>query len=357
MATTRVKRTGSKKRQSQRLHGRKTTRYNKRHNRITRRQRGGTIIPIVAKISSGFFTPDTGINIEFNTDGNKYKIGTSEYTNVEQLQKFKGKQRYERAVTVLTDMGKSDLTLNSREFCTFSEKYCQDSSDPQCAAIKKEATDRACFNAKIDDSVAARMAQRFAKLESGGPAAASASVSDPVVKLEIRLNYKGIQFADQMFEWPLSTRNDEPLEITQRMIQRVGFKDKMIKEALKVSIDKIVFFKRVSGAPGGTNANTTFVSIHFIQTNEQAMCALAKYREAIEDPSVSIQLLSNESSPEGTPPNLPNVATILLTDIHDADFTNQIDRFFGTWYEFYNERCKSKSSSLARKVGNLSLNP
>lgn len=351
MATTRVKRTGSKKRKSQRLHGRKTKRQHKRNhnNRMTRRQRGGR--DIVRK-SGSFFFP-TGIDITYDDNTRLYKIGSTHYSKVTD---FKDK-RYERAANVLKDMRKSDLNLTSREFCTFSEKYCQqDSSDPQCAAIREEAL-RARSNADLDDEVQKRLNSKFKKASAGlATGAFAASASEPV-KLEILLKPEGIQFGDQLFKWPLSTRNVESLEISNRMIQSVSFKNKMIKEALKVSIDKIVFFKRITDTPGGTSAGTTFVSIYFLK-REQAMCALKNYREAIENPSFSIQELSDDFSPTGTPPNQLHVATILLTDLNDTDFTNQIDRFFGTWYEFYNgERCKSEPSSLARQVDTLSLSP
>jgi len=258
-------------------------------------------------------------------------------------------------------MGKPDLNLTSREFCTFSEEYCKDLNppDPQCAQIREEAL-RASSNADFDDMVQKRLEQnpKFQKASAGLTSSASAASASEPVELKILLNSKGIQFGDQPFKWPIETRISTPLEITPIMFQRVSFKDKMIKDALTTSIDKIVFFKINSSNPAGPKPSTTFVSIHFKQTNEQAMCALANYREAIKTP-VSIQELSDNFSPTGTPPNQLHVATILLTDLNDTNFTNQIDRFFGTWYEFYNgERCKSEpSSSLARQVDTLSLRP
>jgi len=331
MATTRVKRTGSNQRKSQRLHGRKTKRQHKHHNRITRRQRGGMFRLFAKRLATKNINPKYGplyggIEVfKADVDGVlRYYIGNKPIdmyiASAKPANNAYGKLIQSKLNGIKSFVDEGGGAFNGMTFI---------------------------------DQV------NFDKFSAQFPSAASAS--EPV-KLEILLKPEGIQFGDQLFEWPLPTRNVEPLEITQRMFQRVSFKNEMIKSALKGSIDKIVFFKRITDTPGGTTAGTTFVSIYFLESNEQAMCALANYREAIKYPSVStvsIQLLSDDFSPKGTPPNQPHVATILLTDPKDTDFTNQIDRFFGTWYKFYNgERCKSEpSSSLARRVDALSLSP
>jgi len=138
MATRRVrriKRTGSKKRQSH--HGRKTKRHHNRHNRITKKQRGGMLHHVFKKTHSGWPGRESnavGIDIHYNDAANVFKFGSERVNSLADItnEKFNGFARYAPAVNALQVSGLintpdliAKLELTPEQFMQFADVYCR----------------------------------------------------------------------------------------------------------------------------------------------------------------------------------------------------------------------------------------
>lgn len=126
-ATRRVKRMKRSKKQVHRARGRKTNRR-----RYTRRQRGGREIEVCKKkgLIEAFAS---GIDITYDDETHLFKIGTR--PTISDLETFNGKNRYERALYVLKQIGQIETQLDWHNFALFALIYCHTYTHPQCNQI------------------------------------------------------------------------------------------------------------------------------------------------------------------------------------------------------------------------------